>query len=154
MTALHRLARLRPPWLHLLALPPGQSPQTILDPPATFAVRTIDGRACSTKQRWLLEAARVLSFPNYFDPNWDAFEDCLCDLEWLQAEGYLLLVDQADALLGAEPGERSTLFSILRSAGTYWSSQRPPKPFRTILVGNDPAGSIAQAHHIPKWKSA
>jgi len=37
--------------------------------------------------------AAAFEFPSYFGRNWDALVDCLGDLEWLDANGYVLLVD-------------------------------------------------------------
>lgn len=152
MPASYHLASLRPPWVHVLVSKSGPSALETLRPPASFAVKVVDGLACPTKDRLLDELAGVLSLPHYFDPNWDALEECLCDLEWLPADGYLLLFDHAEQLLTEEPAARSTLFGILRSVGKYWASQRPPKPFRTLLLATERPQTIGKDWRIALWK--
>ena len=154
MPASHRLESIRAPWVHVLLLKPGQPARQALSPPASFAVMIVDGRTCAAKEQLLRELGRALAFPDYFDPNWDALEECLCDLEWLPAEGYVLLIDHADQLLADEPDARSTLLSILRSTGKHWASQRPPKPFRTLLLVEDRRPSIAKEWRVAKWKTS
>ncbi|GKS60278.1 hypothetical protein YTPLAS18_38050 [Nitrospira sp.] len=154
MPASHRLVSLHAPWVHVLALESGQSALAALTPPPSFAVKIVDGLTCSTKDRLLNELARALSFPDYFDPNWDALEECLCDLEWLPADGYVLLFDRANQLLAEEPGARNTLFSVLRSAGKHWASQCPPKSFRTLLIVTERPQAIGKAWRIALWNPA
>ena len=39
--------------------------------------------------------SRAMKFPAYFGNNWDALEECLRDMEWLPAKGYVLLLHGA-----------------------------------------------------------
>lgn len=152
MPAPHRLLSPRAPWVQVLPLTPGQTAAEVLKPPASLAALTVSGPACTTKEHLLRELARCLSFPDYFDPNWDALEECLCDLEWFPADGYVLLVERAHEVLRQEPEEQRTWFSILRSTGNYWATQSPPRAFHTILVVAKYAPSSYKDWRIPLWK--
>lgn len=49
-----------------------------------------------TKRALFAEFKRKLKFPSYFGRNWDAFEECLTDLEWLPGCGYVIVVRVAE----------------------------------------------------------
>ena len=66
--------------------------------------------------------ATALRFPGEFGHNWDALEECLTDLEWVDADGYLIYYDHIDGLLGAHPDQFETLVEILRDAVASWKS--------------------------------
>ena len=55
-----------------------------------FAFFHIDGRNIARKEQLLNAAATAMGFPEHFGNNWDALEECLTDLEWVDAEGYVL----------------------------------------------------------------
>ncbi len=155
MPATHRLLSPKSPWVHLLPLRASQTAESVLAPPPGLLVKTLDGRRCRTKGPCLEALARLWSFPDYFDPNWDALEECLTDLEWLPADGYLLLIQHADALLtDATPEDRRTLLQILRGAGRHWGApteDRPAKPFRTLLVAATNPATVRTRWGIPLW---
>lgn len=54
-----------------------------------------------------------MQFPDYFGQNWDTFEDCLTDLDWLQAGGYGLLYHQPKQFAQNDPTEWSIALDIL-----------------------------------------
>lgn len=130
------------PWVHLVILPEKGK----FDPHHLVAthsvVRTISGTKCRTKAGLLDEFARALSFPDYFGHNWDALEECLADLDWLPAQGYLLVVTDADQVLTKpdEEDDYETLVEILAEAGEAWSTKELPDmapggvPFHTLLT--------------------
>lgn len=91
-----------------------------------FAVAAIDLAGCRDKDEVLDRFAAALRFPDWFGRNWDALADCLGDLSWLPADGYLLLLDHADAWRAAEPGQFATALEILDGAARTWSAQRVP----------------------------
>src|SRR3712207_8419702 len=67
-------------------------PRSTLFPYTTlFRSAVLDGTAASTRTAFFQEIARVPHFPDYFGPNWDAVYDCLTDLSWLPAAGYVLV---------------------------------------------------------------
>ena len=83
--------------------------------------------AFAPKERLLQNIARALEFPDWFGGNWDALEDCLTDLSWRDAEGYVLLFEQA------KPGdELGVLIDVLRTAAEHWAGRG--KPFFAVFV--------------------
>lgn len=78
----------------------------------------------------------ALRFPDWCGANWDALEDCLSDLSWLPASGYVLVFE------GASPGDDlGVLVDVLRSAAEWWAGRG--KPFLAVFV--DPARCL----HLP-----
>lgn len=109
------------PWSSLLILPAGTTASALIKAPAGFVLRVINGKKCATSAGLFTEFARALGFPDYFGHNWDAMEECLADLEWLPAKGYVLLLSDAQAVLADDEDEYETLLEILSDAGEAWS---------------------------------
>jgi RNAse (barnase) inhibitor barstar len=109
------------PWSSLLVVPPGTTPTALVKPPAGFVLRQIHGKKCATPTGVFNEFARALEFPDYFGHNWDALEECLADLEWMPAKGYVLLVTDAHCVIPDEEEEYETLLEVLSDAGEAWS---------------------------------
>jgi hypothetical protein len=141
MSGLDQLRSTDPPYVELLVHRSGQDPLEALTELPGFAVRQVDGRRGRTKRTLLDELARALDFPAHFGKNWDAFEDCLNDLSWLEADGYLIVVTGAHAVLAREaPEEYETFVSILEAAGREWAMPRTAgvpraaRPFHVLLA--------------------
>lgn len=86
----------------------------------------VDGREIYNKESLLERFATALSFPDYFGRNWDALEDCLTDLMWLPAPGYVLLYDHVSYFSANNPNDWSVARSILVDSVRYWHSKRKP----------------------------
>jgi hypothetical protein len=84
--------------------------------PKGTAARVVRGTRCTTKERTFQEWAAALQFPSYFGNNWDALEECLIDLDWLNTRRTVVIVTQADALLPKSARDFTTLIDILLSA--------------------------------------
>jgi len=91
-----------------------------------FAAAAVDLAGCLDRDEVLDRFAAALRFPAWFGRNWDALADCLGDLSWLPADGYLLLLDHAGAWRAAEAGQFATLLEILDDAARAWSVQGVP----------------------------
>jgi len=91
----------------------------------------VKGSRCETKAALLEHFAERLKFPNYFGHNWDAFDECIRELEWLPAPGYVIVVLEADKLLSRDRDDLHIFIAIMNAAGEEWS---PRKPFHTIFV--------------------
>ncbi|MEU7934301.1 barstar family protein [Micromonospora echinofusca] len=129
--------------------------------PATgrFVVARLDGTRMTDADHALYEFSDALLLPGYFGWNWDALSDCLRDLNWLPADGYLIVVENAPQLLSSSAEDRHTLFRILYQAVRHWASplgQPDGKvvPFKVLLLcdRDEEAALMRQeiAHSIDK----
>ena len=131
------------PWASLLVVKAGQRAESLVRPPTGFALRVIKGAKCQTTAGLLTEFARALDFPDYFGHNWDALEECLADLEWLPAKGYILLITDAAQLLPNDEEEYETFLEILSDAGEAWGSgqagmgARRATPFHVLFAASE-----------------
>ena len=71
--------------------------------------------------------AGALTFPDWFGQNWDALEDCLSDLSWREAAGYVLMFENAVA--GDELG---ILTDVLAASAEFWKARG--KPFFAVFI--------------------
>lgn len=137
------------PWVVLLALQAGARPERILDVPEGFSLHLLRGTKCRTAAALFEEFARALKFPDYFGHNWDALEECLADLEWLPAKGYVLVVAEAERVLTQEEEDYSTFLEVLSDAGEAWAAGQAGsgsrRPFHVILTVSKPQ-RLKRAH--------
>lgn len=91
-----------------------------------FACATIDLSGCTGKAGVLARFAQALDFPDWFGGNWDALSDCLADLSWRPAPGYVLLLSHARQWREAEPGAFATLLEIAAEAADAWRARAVP----------------------------
>jgi hypothetical protein len=115
-------------------------------------VRGIRGRKSKMVAAFFDEVSAVLQFPLYFGENWNAFNDCITDLDWLVSDAYILLISSPELLL--HEAEREDLAILLRSlarANESWVlppdsalRDRHPTGFHVVFQGLDRAGRIAR----------
>ncbi len=98
-----------------------------------FAVWRVDLGEVRSKQELLDAVARELAFPDWFGANWDALEDCLTDLSWCVASGYVLILANAGRFAAAEPEEFETALEVFDGAAEYWYDEDVPF---WVLVGD------------------
>jgi len=91
-----------------------------------WRVFQLDGRGARSKTSFLDAAAEAMSFPNYFGRNWDAFEECINDLSWAPARGYVLIYTHVWWLACEHPAAWRTARAILHDACRNWASQDTP----------------------------
>jgi hypothetical protein len=104
-----------------------------------FDVAVLNGEAAGTRIGFFTEIARVWRFPDYFGHNWDAVYDCLTDMSWSPAQGFVLVIDGFDHLATNQPEQ----WAIgLRDACAFWKSLT--RPMYVLLVGpNDLAPGVS-----------
>ena len=104
-------------------------------PERGLLVRELRGTRMRTVAGFFDEVAAACQFPYYFGDNKDAFDECLRDLDEFvgAADGYVLVVRDAEQLLADEPGERAWFDAALGDAAAYWSGRG--RSLRVILQG-------------------
>lgn len=91
---------------------------------ARIQVATIKGDAIKGKPELMNAIAVALQFPDYFGGNWDALGECLRDLgAWLQAPGYVLLVERAESLWKRDPELAGMLVRTWMEASEVWAER-------------------------------
>jgi barstar (barnase inhibitor) len=88
-----------------------------------FVLADLDAGSITSEDGLLRELARVFRFPDYFGENWDALDECLRDLEWLPARGYVLRVHGAEALWAGLPLGAGKLVESWLSCAEEWARQ-------------------------------
>lgn len=137
----------RGPWLRF-AEPEQVTDYVASAEAAGHNITRLQGSELTTLDEVFKIYAREFRFPEYFGHNYAAFDECLVDLDWLRAPGYLTVIADGHRVLEAEPAERSTLRRSLERAGEDWDhafglraiERGGAVTFRTILVskGNEP----------------
>jgi hypothetical protein len=92
----------------------------------------IDLDGVADKEALLARLAGVLGFPAWFGGNWDALEDCLCDLGWRTPARHVLLVEGIHGLRARSPEDFGALLDVLASSAAYWAGRE--RPFFAVLV--------------------
>ena len=110
---------------------------------AGLTVRVSRGRKMRNVATLFDEVAASLQFPLWCGENWDAFDECLGDLEGLPTgKGIALVWTEADEILADESeAELAVLLSVMRRAADTWAEpidrgqwwDRPAVPFHIIL---------------------
>lgn len=102
--------------------------------------RLVRGTKCSTTEKLFNEFSAVFQFPWYFGENWDAFEECINDLGWLNTEVYVLFISNSEALLELNMESLVTFLNIIKSTILEWEQGRDlgamktsPTPFKIIF---------------------
>ncbi|MEO8005819.1 MAG: barstar family protein [Betaproteobacteria bacterium] len=78
--------------------------------------------AIRDKNAFLLAFAGAAKFPAHFGRNWDAFYDCLLDMD-PGDEGILVVLQHASGFARAEPEEFAAAIDTLADATDYWKEQ-------------------------------
>jgi RNAse (barnase) inhibitor barstar len=88
-----------------------------------FQWRRIDLAGCSEKGEFLESVSRALEFPAWFGHNWDALFDCLTDLSWHPAPGYVLVFEHAAAFREIQPEAFDTALAIFSDVAAAWQKR-------------------------------
>lgn len=106
-----------PGWAHVVAIPESDIDDLAAEIQGIEGktARVLRGQRCQTRERLFQELAAALQFPHYFGENWDAVEECLGDLGWIDDPRLTLLVTNSDQLLPHHEAEFVAFVNVLRS---------------------------------------
>jgi len=107
---------------------------------ARYTYVHIDGSKIERKEQLLNALATALRLPASFGHNWDALEECLTDMEWEDASGYVIYYEHIEALQDAHPDQFDTLVEILRDAVASWKED--DTAMIVLLAGGKPPKGV------------
>jgi RNAse (barnase) inhibitor barstar len=90
------------------------------------AVLPLDLRACADADAAIREIAEALQFPDWFGGNLDALADCLNDLSWLPASGYVLIAEHTGDWRAQAPDSFDAVLEIFDEAAERWAQDKVP----------------------------
>lgn len=96
-----------------------------------YPLHRVDLARVATKEAFLAAVGEALGFPDWYGHNWDALADCLTDLSWMEADGYVIVLERADAFARAAPTDFATALSIFQDAADTW--REDGVPFWTLV---------------------
>lgn len=79
--------------------------------------------------------SETMEFPVKGSDNWDALNDMLSDLDWVQAKGHLLIIHHADRFSDKHSADFAMFVDVLSSVGQHWHAWQDMKhPFKSIFL--------------------
>ena len=103
----------------------------------SFEFFHLEGKSIGNKEQFLKQVAVTLHFPDYFGHNWDAFADCLMDMSWHEASGYIMLYDDFHFFAEHSREEFEAALSIFKESAEFWRNNG--KSLFVLLWGTQPA---------------
>ena len=83
----------------------------------------LEGNKMQTRDTLFFEISNKLKFPDYFGNNWDALDECLQDLEWIEDENINIVIKDYGLILHLDHSDEKTIFmSCIKDADEFWSS--------------------------------
>lgn len=83
-------------------------------------VQHVDLAQARDKDEMLTMIGVSLGFPEWFGHNWDALNDCLLDMGWRPAEGYVTILEHCDGIHGRAEADFVKLMQTFQSAAEEW----------------------------------
>lgn len=91
-----------------------------------FEVFRVDLAHAHNKEEMLEAIGKAMDFPEWFGANWDALLDCLADLGWRPAEGYVVILEHCDGIHGLAEADFVHALQVFEAAANEWREQGIP----------------------------
>ena len=101
---------------------------------AKLSIVKVDLGTVRGKSEFLARLAKAFKCPPYFGMNWDALNDCLTDLSWLDDNGWVVILFNGQDFAAKNQDDFNTAIDVLQTAAEYWHSQA--KPFWIFVYGD------------------
>jgi RNAse (barnase) inhibitor barstar len=88
-----------------------------------YAAFRVDLAKANDKDQLLATIGSALTFPDWFGHNFDALADCLGDMAWRPADGYLVMLEHCDGIHGKAETEFVTTLQVFQQAAEDWREQ-------------------------------
>lgn len=100
----------------------------------------LEGKQIEKKEQFLNHAAVAMKFPAHFGNNWDAFYDCLTDMDWVDSDGYVIYFDHTDSFAAHHESQLETVIELFQDAVDFWKDEG--KAMLVLLSGENAPNSI------------
>jgi len=97
-----------------------------------FAVMEGSVAGVKTENELFSVVASAMQFPDYFGNNWDALYECLRDMGWMAADGYLLILRDASQGWTKNPYVLGRFVTVWLGASNGWAKNQ--KSFYLVFV--------------------
>lgn len=91
-----------------------------------YLVFRIDLATAKNREEMLDLIGKGMGFPEWFGHNWDALLDCLADLGWRPAEGYVVILEHCDGIHGLAEADFVQTLQVFEAAANEWREQGIP----------------------------
>lgn len=86
--------------------------------------RIIRGMRCKKTDSLIQEFSASLQFPYYsVGDNWNGFDECIADLNWLEAKKYYIFITNFNEVLSEYPEELKKFFMVINDLPTHWAKE-------------------------------
>ncbi|MEU7067756.1 barstar family protein [Streptomyces sp. NPDC046161] len=145
------------PWMHVITPGGGVPLDELLSVSGSVYVARLSGQDMPDEVSAFQHFSEVLKFPEYFGWNWNAFYDCVRDLEWLSADNRILIINSAEAALnGDDVDVRKEFLRSLWRAGRVRSYTKRPEGVTlsqlSIILSCAEESVSALAKQLEKWQ--
>lgn len=90
-------------------------------------VALLRGERCQTYEGFFSECAAAFQFPSYFGNNWNAWDECINDLDWLEFTSLAIVIDRFELLFSKEghlARDRYLLEQSFIEWARYWQEEK------------------------------
>jgi RNAse (barnase) inhibitor barstar len=88
-----------------------------------FGTFRVNLASATDKDALLTTVGKALAFPDWFGHNYDALADCLGDLDWHPAEGYLVMLEHCDGIHSRAETDFVKTLQVFEQTADDWREQ-------------------------------
>jgi len=92
----------------------------------------LDGTKIADKNALMAAISEGFEFPDYFGGNWDALDEVLRDMGWLEAKGYAIVMEKGEAFWRHDADLAGKLVKAWTDAAGTWIEKGVP--FNLVFV--------------------
>lgn len=81
------------------------------------------GLRCKDEDDFFKEVSAAFQFPWYFGENWPAFDECICDLEWLCFKRIFMVIEDFSQIFNRNIALQNVLMRHLSYMVQYWKGE-------------------------------
>jgi hypothetical protein len=100
---------------------------------AGLLVAYVDIGHAHDKEHFAEHVAEALRFPGGHDTDWDTFAKGLSDLSWLEAKGWVVILEKSKHFSAGHGHEFADAMRAMSRAADHWRAAG--KPFWTLIGG-------------------